>query len=303
MIRLKISIKEMSYLAIVFFFSVALNPDWSSNPLLWWTSFFSVLIFVSASNDFKICLKIDLFKIWLISFGGISLMSIIYALNSSTSITVIKTFTLLFIILFLLDDQLNSSEDLEKYVKLFLISLFIMIIYVIINLDLKSFQLAQHGEASTGLWNGNDIGMKCALYIILILYFLSNNKRILRHIFLIISLIFPFVLLYYTASRKAILMTILGVSLFYYLKYPNKKIRNIIVISLGIYIVFELMINNEALYNTIGWRMKGALALFNNRGQIDSSTLLRKRYIDIGIDAWKKSPILGYGIANFSIIH
>lgn len=303
MIRLKISIKEMSYLAIVFFFSVALNPDWSSNPLLWWTSFFSVLIFVSASNDFKICLKIDLFKIWLISFGGISLMSIIYALNSSTSITVIKTFTLLFIILFLLDDQLNSSEDLEKYVKLFLISLFIMIIYVIINLDLKSFQLAQHGEASTGLWNGNDIGMKCALYIILILYFLSNNKRILRHIFLIISLIFPFVLLYYTASRKAILMTILGISLFYYLKYPNKKIRNIIVISLGIYIVFELMINNEALYNTIGWRMKGALALFNNRGQIDSSTLLRKRYIDIGIDAWKKSPILGYGIANFSIIN
>ena len=149
MIRLKISIKEMSYLAIVFFFSVALNPDWSSNPLLWWTSFFSVLIFVSASNDFKICLKIDLFKIWLISFGGISLMSIIYALNSSNSITVIKTFTLLFIILFLLDDQLNSSEDLEKYVKLFLISLFIMIIYVIINLDLKSFQLAQHGEAST----------------------------------------------------------------------------------------------------------------------------------------------------------
>ena len=293
----------MSYLAIVFFFSVALNPEWSANSLLWWGSFLSVVILMSASNNYKLTIKINMFKIWLMLFLGMCFISITYAINRPNSFNVIKTLIVLFIVLFLVDDQINSHEELEKYLKLFLISLLIMMIYVICNLDLNSFQLAQHGEATTGLWNGNDIGMKCALYIILMLHFLSNNKKILQKIILLITLLIPLVLLYYTASRKAILMVILGASFFYYLKHPNKKIRNLIVICLGVYIVYTLMMNNVYLYKAIGWRIEGALALLNKSGQVDSSTLLRKRYIDIGIDAWKKSPFLGYGVADFSIIN
>lgn len=293
----------MSYLAIVFFFSVALNPEWSANSLLWWGSFLSVVILMSASNNYRLIIKINMFKIWLMLFLGMCFISITYAINRPNSFNVIKTLIVLFIVLFLVDDQINSHEELEKYLRLFLISLLIMMIYVICNLDLNSFQLAQHGEATTGLWNGNDIGMKCALYIILMLHFLSNNKKILQKTILLITLLIPLVLLYYTASRKAILMVILGVSFFYYLKHPNKKIRNLIVICLGVYIVYTLMINNVYLYKAIGWRIEGALALLNKSGQVDSSTLLRKRYIDIGIDAWKKSPFLGYGVADFSIIN
>lgn len=118
--------------------------------------------------------------------------------------------------------------------------------------------------------------MKCALYIILMLHFLSSNKQILQKTILLISLLIPLVLLYYTASRKAIFMVILGVSLFYYLKHPNKKIRNLIVICFGVYIVYILMMNNAYLYKAIGWRISGAIALLNNSSQVDSSTLLRK---------------------------
>ena len=302
-IKLKISIKQISYLAIVFFFSVALNPEWSANPILWWSSFFSVVLLISASNHFRISLKTNLFKTWLIAFGGICLISVIYALNRSFSIDTIKTLVVLFISLFLIDDQIRTKEELEKCMKLFLISLFIMMIYVIFNLDLNSFQLAQHGEATTGLWNGNDIGMKCALYVILILYFLSNNKKLIIRLFLLISLPIPLNLLYYTASRKAILMVVLGVSLFYYLKHPNKKIRNLIVICLGLYLVYNVMMNNKDLYNAIGWRIEGALGLLNKSGQADSSALLRAKYIEVGINAWKQAPILGYGIDNFRIIN
>lgn len=302
-IKLKISIKQISYLAIVFFFSVALNPEWSANPILWWSSFFSVVLLISASNHFKISLKTNLFKTWLIAFGGICLISVTYALNRSFSINIIKTLVVLFISLFLIDDQIKSKEELEKYIKLFLISLFIMMIYVTLNLDLNSFQLAQHGEATTGLWNGNDIGMKCALYIIFILYFLSNNRKVIISLFLLISLSIPLVLLYYTASRKAVLMVVLGISLFYYLKHPNKKIRNLIVICLGLYLVYNLMMNNKELYGAIGWRIEGAIGLLNKNGQADSSALLRAKYIDVGINAWKQSPVLGYGIDNFRLIN
>lgn len=302
-VRLKTSIKQIGYLAIVFFFSVALNPEWSANSLLWWMSCFAVLIVTSVVNDCKISLEINLFKTWLISFVGMCFISTIYALDRSISFNSIKTLVVLCVVLFLVDGQINSEGELEKYMKLFLISLFIMMIYVFINVDLNSFQLAQHGEANTGLWNGNDIGMKCALYIILMLYFLSNNKKIILRIVLLMSMSIPFILLYYTASRKAFLMVVLGISLFYYLKHPNKKIRNLLIICLGIYIAYTVMINNEDLYNAIGWRIEGALALFNKSGKADSSALLRAKYIDVGINAWKKSAVLGYGIDNFRIIN
>jgi len=300
---LKISIKEMSYLAIVFFFSVALNPEWSSNSLLWWGSFFALLMVTCIANKFKIHCKINLFKIWGISFLGISCISIVYALNRSTSVDSIKTLIVLFMILFLVDDEMESQKDIEIYMKLFLVSLFIMIIYVLLKVDLKSFQLAQHGEATTGLWNGNDVGMKCALFIIMMLYFIDNNAKRIQRLFLLISIVPAGVLVYYTASRKAILMVALGISLFYYLKHPTKKIRNLLVIMVGIYISYMLLMNVDALYNAIGWRIEGALALFGKKGKADSSALLRAKYIYVGMKAWKKSAVLGYGLDNFRIIN
>lgn len=300
---MKISIKEMSYLAIVFFFSVALNPEWSSNSLLWWGSFFALLMVTCIANKFKIHCKINLFKIWGISFFGISCISIVYALNRSTSVDSIKTLIVLFMILFLVDDEMESQKDIEIYMKLFLVSLFIMIIYVLLKVDLKSFQLAQHGEATTGLWNGNDVGMKCALFIIMMLYFIDNNAKRIQRLFLLISIVPAGVLVYYTASRKAILMVALGISLFYYLKHPTKKIRNLLVIMVGIYISYMLLMNVDALYNAIGWRIEGALALFGKKGKADSSALLRAKYIYVGMKAWKKSAVLGYGLDNFRIIN
>ena len=206
-------------------------------------------------------------------------------------------------ILFLIDDEIGSQEDIEIYMKLFLVSLFIMIIYVLIKVDLKSFQLAQHGEATTGLWNGNDVGMKCALFIIIILYFIDNSTKKMQRLFLVISTVPAVVLVYYTASRKAFLMVALGISLFYYLKHPTKKIRNLLVIIVGIYIAYMLIMNIDALYNAIGWRIEGALAMFQKGGKADSSALLRARYIQVGVNAWKKSPIIGYGINNYRVIN
>ena len=302
-IGLELSYKQLAYFVTVVFFSVALNPVWSANSIVWWLSFFSVLVVTAFTKDFKILYEINSFKVWGILFWSICFTSIFYAIDRSISFNCIKTLTILFIILFLIDEEIDSQDELEAYMKLFLISLFVMMMYVLINVDLNSFQLAQHGEATTGLWNGNDVGMKCALFIILILYFLNNNTKIIQRIVILMSMSIAFVLVYFTASRKAFLMVVVGISLFYYLKHPTKKIRNLIVITLGIYIVYMLLMNNTVLYNSIGWRIEGILALLDKSGKADSSALLRAKYIEVGIQAWKKSPVLGYGIDDFRIIN
>ena len=124
--------------------------------------------------------------------------------------------------------------------KLFLVSLFIMIIYVLIKVDLKSFQLAQHGESTTGIWNGNDIGMKCALFIIIMLYFIDNNIKSIQRVFLLdhysagscISILYSF--------EKSFFNGGIGNQLILLFETSNKKIRNLFVIIVGIYIAYML---------------------------------------------------------------
>ena len=52
--------------------------------------------------------------------------------------------------------------------------------------------------------------------------------------------------------------------------------------------------NNTVLYTAIGWRIEGALALFNKSGNVDSSALLRLKYIDVGGVTLLKSASKNY---------
>ena len=111
------------------------------------------------------------------------------------------------------------------------------------------------------------------------------------------------VLLYFTASRKALLIAVFGIALYYYFKHPNKRFRNLLVILFGIYIAFQLVMNVPELYAAIGWRIEGMLSLVSGKGTVDSSALLRSQYIQVGFDAFKESPIIGYGIDNYRYIN
>ena len=111
------------------------------------------------------------------------------------------------------------------------------------------------------------------------------------------------VLLYFTASRKALLMAVFGIALYYYFKHPNKRFRNLLIILFGIYAAFQLVMNVPELYEAIGWRIEGMLALVTGEGVADGSALLRAQYIQVGLDAFKESPIIGYGIDNYRYIN
>ena len=45
-------------------------------------------------------------------------------------------------------------------------------------------------------------------------------------------------------------------------------------------------------------RMEGVIALITGRGIIESSALLRYKYIKLGIDIFKKNPVFGVGMGN-----
>lgn len=300
---MRVTYKQISYLGMLLFFSVAVNPDWSASSIFWWGCVAFSLGTFAVKNHYFLRFTETHFKVWLLLFFGICLISMIFAINRSTVFNQLKTLGVMMVILCILDEEIRTQEQLEVYMKLFMIAVVIMMIYVCMTVNLVDFQLTQHGEASMGRWNGNDVGMKCAVFMLLALYFLDTDKSRTVRLTLIALLGMALVLLFFTASRTAILIVVLGCSMYYYLKHPNKRVQNFLMIIVGVYITYFLAMNIPALYNSIGWRIEGAIAVVSGHGVADSSAQLRSRYIEVGLEAFKKSPIFGYGIDNYRFIN
>lgn len=300
---MEVTYKQISNIAMTLFFAVALNPEWSSNSIFWWGSVFFALGVYAATHHFSVPFRMTPFKVWFILFFCVCLLSIPLAIDRSNSVNTMKTLVVLMMMVFVMDEDIITKSDLEKYMKMYMIAAAVMMLYLVLFFDLNSFQLTQRGMATTGMWNGNDVGLKCAVFIIFFLYFISTDQRVYTRLLLIIGAALALALIYYTASRKAVLITVFGIALFFYCKHPNKRFRNLLIIIFSVYILFQFIMNNPVLYEAIGWRIEGMLALTTGQGVADGSALARARYIQIGIDAFKESPIIGYGIDNYRYIN
>ena len=285
------------------FITVALNPEWSNNPILWWGSMFLVLCSHGTRYAFSTSFSLTTYKIWFLSFISFCFFSMLFAIDVVNSFSILKTICVLMTVIFIMDERIRKREDLENHIQLYMIATFIMMVYVIMNVDLNKFHLSQIGMADTGLWNGNDVGLKCGIFLILFLYFFDKYTSKKNRFILSIAAVLALILLYYTASRKAIIIALFGCFLFFYCKYPNNRFQNLLFICAGICGVLYCFMNVPLLYESIGWRLEGLLAYVTGQGEVDSSTLLRAQYIKVGLDAFVDSPFIGYGINNYRFIN
>lgn len=301
--RVEVAYKQLSNIIMTIFFAVALNPEWNSNAFLWWGSILFVLLVCAMRQGNLESIKITPYKIWYFLFFAICLISIPFGINIGNSLDTMKTIVTIMILFFVIDEGLKTKIDLERYMKIYTIATFTMIIYIFLNVDIDNFQLSQYGMATTGLWNGNDVGLKCGVFLILSLYFFDKYTSKKNRFILSIAAVLALILIYYTASRKAIVISLFGCSWFFYCKHPNNRFQNLWFICAGICGVLYSFMNVPLLYESIGWRLEGLLAHVTGQGEVDSSTLLRAQYIKIGLDAFIDSPFIGYGINNYRYIN
>ena len=55
-------------------------------------------------------------------------------------------------------------------------------------------------------------------------------------------------------------------------------------------------------FEAVSNRMKNLTAMLTGVGQVDSSVLLRRRYIELGLEQFTRTPILGIGMNNARLI-
>lgn len=195
---------------------------------------------------------------------------------------------------------LRSKLD---WLRLALVNLganWIIIVYGLLQLAGK-LEIHQGGvRLDATLGNAAYLAVYLLLNIFVVAYLAFNSREVLWRILFIITGIFDFILLYYTATRGALLGLVAGVlfslSLFVFL--AKGKLRNF---SLGLLIILFAL-------GGVFWLAKDSnfvtsspvLSRFANISVTEVTTQSRFLIWRMSLQGFKENPVLGWGPENYS---
>lgn len=219
--------------------------------------------------------------------------TILWAYQPNRALTQMVTQVQLFLLLIFTFWAMNDGVTVLDYLKAVYVSGFGMAIFLVLREGgpVQYLNAMIAGERMGGEY-ANPYGMVvgnaalCAAY-----YLILKNRK--RHLF---SLIFFSFFALSTASRKAMLMVVLGVIAIAVMHYGLRRIYKTLLISAAVVAVAIYMLQSP-YFGEIGQRV---LNLFS--GEQDMSDIERTRMIEIGIDLFKERPIHGYGIGNYAAL-
>lgn len=242
------------------------------------------------------------YLVWCIAFLSFCICSIKWATNKDVSIQYCFSLMYILIINFLTYLYLRKNKVEIKYI----------VNSIITGATLKGFIcfitngiLVFLNSRSANI-SANTIGFYSAIASILCIYNILKNielkkSNLFNYIIFIINIIFMLL----SASRKSIVFFMVPFVLIYILKNknPGNVIKNIFLICIVCFLVFTIFMKVEFFYNLLGKRIETMInGIFSTGDEVDASTKTRLQLIDRGIEMYKKNPILGYGIANYSSV-
>lgn len=222
------------------------------------------------------------------------------AIRSIIQIYLISSILYLFLI--------NGDINIKFMINVLSVCGWCILVYIFLKTPLaewKDMIFGDYGLGESGGRLGPTIGMHtnmCGsvllIFIFIALYKWVTEKRIID----IIQISILLVCLMFTKSRTSLLIGISGISLFIllYKKITFKQFINILLIALLLGLLIYSSINNEFLYNLFGKRIESMFNLFDTSSKTDASVTGRLLLQQKAIEVFKKSPIIGVGMGNFS---
>ena len=258
--------------------------------------------YVSQSKKFSF--HFGVFHIYMLIFAFFSLLSALWAKNSAYAIE--KGITLLeLLICFSLLYASYYNAKIDRLLKILMWGGVLLAIYTIffVGLNTLNASLQDEGRLENSFANINSIGMVCSTSLIIGVYYL--RKKMSALIFL--SMVPVVIIIAGSGSRKAFVMSIIGLLLLFYFqrKDTSKRKSNKTVRIIGSTLIagasIFVLIKSGIFSGTLG-RMDGLISSITGNGKADSSTMIRSYYRLLGLEQFIKTPLLGIGMGNARIL-
>lgn len=264
---------------------------------------FIIFSFSTIRNKGKYKINIDIYVVMMGIWISFTFFSAIWALNPYDSIQKGITFIQILVCMYILYNAYSENMNVKALLNCLMYTSYIVSIYAInyygIDVIIKHLERANRLENS--FINSNTLGIMVAIGILIRFnQYLSKKKMKITDIFLISNII----ILIASQSKKAIIAMIIGIIGILILEnwnYSKKKIIAIfkILIKVGLVIFIIMQLSRLPIFSGVTNRFYLAFeSIFKDSGQAGSSTEIRKKMIEIGLNQFKETPVLGIGIGN-----
>lgn len=228
-------------------------------------------------------------------------VSVIVASDKAASLSMTLTMIKLFISSYIIFGAYENRDTIDDLLKIVMYVGYALVIISLIYYG-PSTMMSIFREANTridnALINSNTLGMAVAMSIVINVYYIIYEGVSL---YAILSLPSIFIIAA-SGSRKSLILLVLGTVMI--LIFKNLDNRSFIkrflkiLITVTLLLIVGIIMIKLNVFGEINGRMLGLIAGLTGKGEVDHSTWLRQNYIQLGIDAFHKSPILGMGIDN-----
>lgn len=200
--------------------------------------------------------------------------------------------------------QYYESKNINYVISALMWAGFVVVLYTFAYYGVGTIisVLSSGSRLSTQFVDVNELGLVVAIAVIINVYYITEKIVKWWSVFGFLSI----VVVSATGSRTALISMVLGVVLVIIFKNVNRNgffkafFLSMFCIIASFFLVYQL--SKLEMFWGINERMEGIIALFTGKGNVDHSAYLRHQYILLGIEQFKKTPLLGLGIGNSSLL-
>lgn len=258
-----------------------------------------VICYVAYDFYHKISIKLSGLEIFFSLFVLFCMMSCKWAVNPSYSISRCKGMVESLIIVFVLYTVHYRDDNADSLLKAIMIGYYIVVGYVLIKYGVvNTVSLITNGERIPNfILNSNVLGACSAYSLLLTAHYIFKRERHFWYVFSIV----PIAGLVVSGSRKAIIIIVIGVMVYFSLIQLGAKrgaaIVNVIasVIALGVLIY---LLSKLSVFSGVNDRIVQMINGLVGHGGTDSSTITRMRLKQVGFELVSKNWLKGVGIDN-----
>lgn len=216
-----------------------------------------------------------------------------YAINRVTSLEILSSVFVNLLIMFFVFNYLTLRSNIDLSMSLYVKAVLFYSIVIIF------FEPASISGNRLGGANSNVLAISTSIALVISIYKFILNKKEKGNIF---KIVFFLIITLLTGSRKGLLAVLLGSGLLIYFIYPNKRFKNIFLMSIGVLLVYMTIMSVPFLFNTIGIRLQNLLDFIFHDKIVEDSIKSRLTLVEIGQNYISKRFWQGYGLGSFMYI-